>query len=220
MSTSRRSLHTSGKRPSSTHTAFPAHPNNIELSTFPEPSISSTSAHSVLYSTSSAGHPPPDPPRSPSPPASSYFPSFPDSQFGEPQPTPGASSHFAYSTTLRRHHAEPMGLIPQKLSDIAPGVSAEGLLQKAFGAVTGQRSRDDALENGYSLVNGRSSPRTNRDEKRDTPSARFAHWSVEVCQITCLFFFSSKGGFPRRATWLTRCSPQRRISGERHSHIF
>ncbi|KAG8220490.1 hypothetical protein J3R82DRAFT_3186 [Butyriboletus roseoflavus] len=129
---------------------------------------------------SSAGYPPPDQSRPPSPPASSYFHSFADTQFGEPQPSPGASSHFAYSTTLRRHHAEPTSLIPQKLSDIAPGVTAEGLLQRAFRTVTGERSRNDALESGYSLVNGRSSPpRTNREDKRETPSARFAHLSVE-----------------------------------------
>ncbi|KAI6029164.1 hypothetical protein BKA83DRAFT_4031260, partial [Pisolithus microcarpus] len=44
--------------------------------------------------------------RSPSPPASSYFRTVSDLQDGEPQPTPGASTHFAYSTTLRRHHHE------------------------------------------------------------------------------------------------------------------
>lgn len=177
MSTSRRSYPTSGKRPSSF-----ARTNNIELSAIPKPSIISTSAHSVSYSMSSASNPPPDHSRPPSPPASSYFLSFADTQFGEPQASPGASSHFAYSTTLRRHHTEPMGLIPQKLSEITPGATAESLLQRALRAVSGQRSRNDALENGYSAVNGRSSPpRTNREDKRDTPSARFAHWSVEVC---------------------------------------
>ena len=189
MSTSRRSLPASSKRPSSTQ----MHANSIELSTFPEPSIVSTSAHSMLHSMSPASHPAPDRSRQPSPPASSYFPTFADTQFGEPQPTPGATSHFAYSTTLRRHHAEPMGLIPQKLSDIAPGVAAEGWLQKALGAVTGQRSRDDALESGYSLVNDHSTPlRPNREEKPDTPSARFAHWSVEVCHD---YYLHHQGGF-------------------------
>jgi Ca2+-transporting ATPase len=195
MSTSRRSLPASSKRPSLAQ----MHANSIELSTLPEPSIVSTSAHSMLHPMSPAGHPAPDHPPPPSPPASSYFPTFADTQFGEPQPTPGATSHFAYSTTLRRHHAEPMGLIPQRLPHIAPGVTAEGWLQKALGAVTGQRSKDDALESGYSLVNDHSTPlRTNREEKPDTPSARFAHWSVEVCHG---FFFLHPGGFPRRDTW-------------------
>lgn len=175
MSTSRRSLPASGKRVSLTRMASSAHTNSIELSTIAEPSMVSTSGHSM----SSTGHPPPDHIRSPSPPASSYFPTFADTEFGEPQPTPDATSHFAYSTTLRRHHAEPMGLVPQKLSDIVPVVAAENLVQKALRAVRG-RPRDE--EGGYSLVDGHSTPpRTNRDEKRDTPSARFVHWSVEVC---------------------------------------
>lgn len=164
---------------------------------------------------SSTGYPPPDHIRSPSPPASSYFPSFADSEFGEPQPTPGATSHFAYSTTLRRH-TDPMGLAPQKLSD----GSTEGLLQKALRVVTGTRSRDD--EASYSLVNGRSSPpRTIREEKRETPSARFAHWSVEVCD-----FFSvppSKGGFhPERRGSLSvlRNFQVEDQGGGKHSHLI
>ncbi|KAF8132000.1 hypothetical protein EV363DRAFT_1398374 [Boletus edulis] len=166
MSTSRRGLPATGKRAPMTH---------IELSTIPEPSIVSTSAHSVLNSMSSAA---PDHSRPPSPPASSYFPTCGDTQYGEPQPTPGASSHFAYSTTLRRHHTEPNSFIPQKLSDIAPGVADGNLFHKMLG--TGQLAREDTLESGYSLVNGRSTPsRMNREERRDTPSARFAHWSVE-----------------------------------------
>lgn len=201
MATSRRSysLHALGKR-SSTHMTSSAHTNNNELSTIQEPPTISTSAHTVHYSMPSTGHTLPDRSRPPSPPASSYFPFVADTQFGEPQPAAGASSHFAYSTTLRRHrHSESIGFIPQKLSDIAPGVTAENLLQKALGAVTGRRS-NDVLENGYSLVNGRSnSPRTNREERRDTPSARFAHWSIEVCQTISFFFFR---GVARVVTWL------------------
>ena len=170
MSTSRRGHLPSGKRPSqSLHS----------LSTSAAgPSKMSTTAHSRLYSV--AGYPPLE--RNPSPPASSYFPSFADTEFGEPQPTPGATNHFAYSTTLRRHSVESVGFVPQMLSDIAPVAAADGLFQKVFRVVTGKRSRDDAVESNYVRVDERStSPRTNREEKRDTPSARFAHCSVEVC---------------------------------------
>ena len=220
MSTSRRSLPASGKRPSSTHMTSSAHTNSIELSTIPEPSMVSTSAHSMLYPMSSSGHPAPDRSSPPSPPASSYFPTCAETQFGEPQPTPGATSHFAYSTTLRRHHAEPTDFIPHKLSDIAPGVNAQSFLQKALGVVTGQRSKDDTLENGYSLVNGRSTPsRMNREERRDTPSARFAHWSVEVCSI--LFYVLLQQGVPRRTLAALVCAEfLHRNQGVRHSHTF
>ncbi|KAF9222361.1 calcium-transporting P [Gyrodon lividus] len=184
MTTARRSLSgTVGKRSSLMHMVSTS-ANAIELATIPEPSMVSTSAHSILplYANSSnPGHSQPDH-RVPSPPASSYFPSVSDTQAGEPQPTPGASTHFAYSTTLRRHQAEgSLSLhLPPKLSDITPGVTAEELWQKAVSAVTGQRAQDDALEGGYSLVRGRTTPPlTHREDQKDTASARFAHWSVE-----------------------------------------
>ncbi|KAF8840364.1 calcium-transporting P [Paxillus ammoniavirescens] len=183
MTTTRRSLSSVvGKRSSLMHMVS-ANANAIELSTIPEPSMVSTSAHSILplyAGSSNSGHPQPDH-RAPSPPASSYFPSVSDTQTGEPQPTPGASTHFAYSTTLRRHQAEgSLSLHAPKLSDITPGVTAEGLWQKAVSAVTGQRVQDDALEGGYSLVGGRTTPPLpHHEDKKDTASARFAHWSVE-----------------------------------------
>ena len=199
MSTSRRSFPASSKRPSSMSRTTSAQTSNVELATIGEPSVS---AHSRFYSMSSTSYPPPEHNRSPSPPASSYFTSFADTEFGEPQPTPGATNHFAYSTTLRRHHAEPMGLVPPKLSDIAPVAAAEGLFDKVLGAVTGKRGRDDV----ELLINRSSSPRMNREEKRDTPSARFSTWSVEVGHLLLVL----------------PCSLQRRIfcieNQGRHSH--
>lgn len=188
MSKTRRSLSgVVGKRSSLMHMAS-SNANAHELATIPEPSMVSTSAHSILPIYANQGHSQPDH-RAPSPPASSYFPSVSSLQTGEPQPTPGASTHFAYSTTLRRHQNEgSLGLhlhLPPKVSDIAPSVTAAGLWQKAVSAVTGQRGQDDALEGGYSLVGGRSSPPpVHREEKKDTPSARFAHWNVEVSGVT------------------------------------
>ncbi|EGO00590.1 hypothetical protein SERLA73DRAFT_166884 [Serpula lacrymans var. lacrymans S7.3] len=158
-----------------------------DLSAIPETPVVSTSALSFqqpMYNTGQ-GNSQPDHTRSPSPPASSYFPSVSQSQVGEPQPTPGANSHFAYSTQLRRHNAEGSLSIPPNFSDIANAVAAEGptgLWNKAVNAVnvvtgvTGQRhSHSDSLDNAYIPLQVRE----HKEERRETPSARFAHCSVE-----------------------------------------
>lgn len=152
-----------------------------ELSVIPESSVVSTSAHSILPVSSapvpqaySYPHQ-----RSPSPPASSYFPSVSTIQSGEPQPTPGAATHFAYSTTLRRHHLEGPILHPD-FSGITSSEGLPSLWQKAKG-VLGRQLSDNAAETRYELaerVGQHSRLREDRD-KRDTPSARFAHWTIE-----------------------------------------
>lgn len=119
-----------------------------------------------------------DAPRSPSPPASAYFPSVSLDLDSEPQPTPDADQHFAYSTTLRRHHHERS--LSQTVGDIQNLASelrhegAAGLWQKAVSAVTGQPPDNvDTMENGYVPLS------TAGEAPRDTPSARFAHTSME-----------------------------------------
>jgi P-type Ca2+ transporter type 2C len=187
MSTSRRSLSsTLGKRSSLMATSTSTAPAS-DLSVIPESSFVSTSAHSISSS------PSPKPlhsyanQRSPSPPASSYFPSVSATQSGEPQPSPGAADHFAYSTTLRRHHHEAslsLQLTPN-LAEIKSAVTAEGLpslWQKAKGVVT-RRLSQDTTENRYESVSmgARASPPPKlREDHGETPSARFAHWAVEV----------------------------------------
>lgn len=156
-----------------------------ELSVVPESSFVSTSAHSILPVSStpvpqlySYSHQ-----RSPSPPASSYFPSVSAIQSGEPQPTPGASTHFAYSTTLRRHHLEGPSLqISPNFNDITSSEGLPSLWQKAKGTIA---RLSDGAENRYELVPAGervSQPpsrlREDRD-RRETSSARFAHWTVE-----------------------------------------
>lgn len=76
--------------------------------------------------------------------------------------TPDAEHHFAYSTTLRRHHSDGG-------SSIAT-VEANSLWTRALLALTGMPNRHtDVL------------PATRqREEKKDTLSAQFAHCSVEV----------------------------------------
>ena len=122
-------------------------------------------------SSSSSAYAYPPPPRSDSPPASAYFPLLAadrDSDSARLRPIPDAESHFAYSTTLRRHHPE-----GHHTADIAQVVNAEAvsLWSRVVSHITGQpissRDEDD-------FPHGRVDP------KRDTASARFAHCSAEV----------------------------------------
>lgn len=188
MSKSRRSLSGAlGKRSSLMATSSSSTTASLsELSVVPESPLVSTSAHSILPLSSAAPAPQPYPyshQRSPSPPASSYFPSVSAIQSGEPQPTPGASTHFAYSTTLRRHHLEGPGLqISSNFNDITSSEGLPSLWQKAKGALA---RLSDGTENRYELASagewvGQPSRLREDRDRRETPSARFAHWTVEV----------------------------------------
>jgi Ca2+-transporting ATPase len=185
MSKSRRSLSGAlGKRSSLMPTSSSS-ATASELSVVLESPSVSTSAHSILP-LSSAPVPqvyPYSHQRSPSPPASSYFPSVSAIQSGEPQPTPGAATHFAYSTTLRRHHLEGPNLqLSPNFNDVTSSEGLPSLWQKAKGVLA---RFSDGAENRYELasagewVSQPSRLREDRD-RRETPSARFAHWTVEV----------------------------------------
>ncbi|KAF8058702.1 Ca-transporting ATPase [Lyophyllum atratum] len=116
------------------------------------------------------------PNRSPSPPASAYFPLLSADSHARLRPTPDAESHFAYSTTLRRHQSEASALAsPAHLAN-AVNAEAQGLWSRAVGFVTGQRP-----ENEYGAIteNGRVSTPTQREPQTDTASAQFAHTTVE-----------------------------------------
>lgn len=134
--------------------------------------------------------------RSPSPPASSYFPSVSTIQSGEPQPTPGASTHFAYSTTLRRHHPKGPGVqLSSNFNDITSSEGVPSLWQKMKAVLAGRLS-DGTAENRYELVSAGewvSGLREER-ERRETPSARFARWTVE--DTLAHFKTSSVSGLP------------------------
>jgi P-type Ca2+ transporter type 2C len=117
------------------------------------------------------------PQRSPSPPASAYFPLLSaDSSSARLQPTPDAQSHFAYSTTLRRHQSEAAALTsPAYIADVV-NQEATSLWSRAVGAVTGQ-----PVQHEYQRVeSSRTEPQSPQQPKKDTASARFAHTSVEV----------------------------------------
>ena len=112
--------------------------------------------------------------RSESPPASAYFPLLSADSNARLRPMPDAEAHFAYSTTLRRHPTE------LTMASTAQAVNAEasGLWSRFVSAITGQRQKDDyeeRMENGHAIADELT------EQKRDTASARFAHYSVEVC---------------------------------------
>ena len=125
----------------------------------------------------------PPPGRSDSPPASAYFSNFAQDDAYAPRPTADASAHFAYSTTLRRHHPEGPLAFPQsppgptfpRFDDLRNTIAEEG--------PTGVWDRfvhflkefwPGGAEAEYQPVV------TRREERKDTPSARFAHFSAEV----------------------------------------
>ncbi|KAJ6488267.1 Ca-transporting ATPase [Mycena vitilis] len=111
-----------------------------------------------------------DPPRSASPPASTYFPLLSGDSGARLRPTADAESHFAYSTTLRRHNADGLPLSPVEIAS-AVNAEASSLWSRAVSVVTGQ-----PLE--MSVEDGRATPPP-MQEVRDTMSARFAHCSIE-----------------------------------------
>ncbi|THH18312.1 hypothetical protein EW146_g2633 [Bondarzewia mesenterica] len=120
-------------------------------------------------------------PRSPSPPASAYFSKFVGDE-QELQPTPDAQSHFAYSTTLRRHQPQGSLGMGTPRSSTFPGLESlrsavaeegpSGLWNKLVSLWKG-RSREDSSRNGYAAVS------TGDERQQETPSARFANDTIE-----------------------------------------
>ncbi|PFH52196.1 hypothetical protein AMATHDRAFT_57558 [Amanita thiersii Skay4041] len=112
----------------------------------------------------------------PSPPASAYFPLLSADSQARLRPTPDAEVHFAYSTTLRRHHADASAL--RSPADFAAAVEAEAtsLWSRAIGVITGRRSpvQEEQMEEARS-----PRPPVQREGKGDSLSAKFAHCSVE-----------------------------------------
>jgi Ca2+-transporting ATPase len=117
--------------------------------------------------------------REPSPPASAYFADYTSTET-EPVGTDDASSHFAYSTTLRRHSMEagsPLsyGNSSSTFQSIGRIVSQEsaGLLDRFISGVAGPPREAHRPE----VLGG-----SRRSEKPDeeTPSSVYAHWNIEV----------------------------------------
>lgn len=121
------------------------------------------------------------PPRSTaSPPASTYFTQYASDDSHVLEPTvPDADAHFAYSTTLRRHHPEGLLIFPptprSHIDEFGQSVSEEGPVGLFQRAVYFAKSYfPGSEENEYERLP------VHRDEQKDTPSARFAHYSIEV----------------------------------------
>ncbi|CAL1711624.1 unnamed protein product [Somion occarium] len=144
-----------------------------------EVSFSTASASSAASSRRTYARSPtyPPPMRPASPPASAYFSHFTGDHHGEPQPnTPDASAHFAYSTTLRRHHVEaPLGIThPPTFGELRTVVAEEGttgLWQRVVQTVRGLFPLE--------VSRGEYERLPSQKERQITPSARFAHCNIE-----------------------------------------
>ncbi|KAG6918869.1 hypothetical protein DXG01_010933 [Tephrocybe rancida] len=153
------------------------------MSALPLDSIaaSSSAAHRQLYQQTA---------RSPSPPASAYFPLISGDTNARLWSTPDAEAHFAYSTTLRRHPSEAAALSsPAHLAN-AVNAEAQTLWSRAVGYVTGRRSDYESL-----VETGRVTPPVERDVQSNTASAQFAHTSAQVCNT-----FTTSLRFPLKLT--------------------
>lgn len=114
-------------------------------------------------------------PRSPSPPASAYFPLLSADGTNRLRPTPNAEQHFAYSTQLRRHQTDAAAALASP-AVFAAAVNAEatGLWSRAVNWVTGRSAHE------YQAVDTQADSATPKEDRRDTPSAHFAHVSAQV----------------------------------------
>lgn len=132
-----------------------------------------SSAYRANSSPAAAYHPTRSNPRSPSPPASAYFPFLSEDANTRFVPTPDAESHFAYSTTLRRHPSEGTALASPAVFAAAVNAEASSLWTRVVNTITGRQTNEyQRVENG--------APATHKDEAKDTPSGRFAHAHVDV----------------------------------------
>ena len=121
--------------------------------------------------------------RTESPPASAYFSEFAGDD-NEPQPTPDASAHFAYSTTLRRHHTldgyggaqgHTANGVPMftELRTVVTEEGAGGLWERVTQLVRAPFGGRGGSSGDYERI-------PTMEEKKDTPSARFVFYSIEV----------------------------------------
>ncbi|KIM40407.1 hypothetical protein M413DRAFT_28877 [Hebeloma cylindrosporum] len=157
---------------------------NLTAIPLTSPMAASSAANYRVSQHSATGNGYPPNPRSPSPPASAYFPllSAQDTT-SRLRPTPDAEAHFAYSTTLRRHQSETAAALASP-AEFAAAVNAEAssLWTRTINTITGRRT------NEYQPVGRETPPVTQREETKDTASGKFAHLTVEA---TINFFRTS-----------------------------
>lgn len=157
---------------------------NLTAIPITSPTAASSAANYRVGQHSATGNGYPSNPRSPSPPASAYFPllSAQDTT-SRLRPTPNAEAHFAYSTTLRRHQSDTAAALASP-AEFAAAVNAEaaGLWTRTINTITGRGT------NEYQQVGRETPPIPQREETKDTASGKFAHLTVEV-NSTCLLSF-------------------------------
>lgn len=138
---------------------------------------SSSSAHFYRSGLQSAtGRNPHYPPRSPSPPASAYFPLLTADGSNRLRPAPNAEQHFAYSTQLRRHQTDAAAALASP-AVFAATVNAEAtsLWTRTINRLTGRQTHE------YQSVDSQTDEAPPaKDDRRDTPSAHYAHITPEV----------------------------------------
>jgi Ca2+-transporting ATPase len=131
--------------------------------------------------------------RQPSPPATAYFSGFSNETQREQEPTPhaDAQAHFAYSTTLRRHHVDSTGHAIS--TPISPSFFADrfnSLMTRTTRVWDGLTSnvREPLLEDGERERNASREARPAKEGK----SGQFASWSAEVRSTSLLEPFHLK----------------------------
>lgn len=125
---------------------------------------------------------------SPSPPATAYFSGFSEDPNARHEPTanPDAQAHFAYSTTLRRHHVDHAGHATPIRTDFFP----DGLKNLTY-QVTRMWDNWRAGGQEYLLENGWGEQDASRPSHtpKDGVSAQYASWSAEVSHFKLLSCF-------------------------------
>ena len=118
----------------------------------------------------------PEPPRPRTPPASSYFRTTQGSDNAEPQPlVADADSHFAYSTTLRRHHYE-LTNPTSAIQNITHG-NWQGALDSFSRGTSSRHSLDHPPSNRIPYPSkGPGTPQS----APETPSSKFSYSTIEV----------------------------------------
>lgn len=97
------------------------------------------------------------------PPASTYFTTYAEDPDQEPIPTPGAQTHFAFSSTLVRRAPDSPILGKGNFHPLSP---VEGLVDRVLG-----KERELGIEDG------RAPPPSHKEV---TSSSKFAHMTIEV----------------------------------------
>lgn len=194
--------------PSSTRSGLSPRPITASsASSSPYPSRLSKRPH-LSYVNTSYGYSPVAQ-REPSPPASTYFANFPTDpdSHADPVPLANAQEHFAYSTTLRRHHIEDPLTTPIRRGEFAEGFNAFTYRLRRLWDQWKFRGRDPGLENG---LGGPGPP----EPPKEGVSVVFASRSIEVSywttRNTILFLVSSYN--PRVAQELISISGQDTIA--------